>query len=464
MCGKPCASVRPQKFPLPRFPTSLSSIHMYIWCTLHCISLTALTYVQPRSADIHVTLTSEARSWMLTSIIYQNVAGTTTLLDLPVSIQNGQCLQRNEPNQGANRIRSAKCPKKPYPNVEPKGLKRRKLLQGIPQAEREYHENLQALIDDSLQEIRSAIGPRKWLFPRQLFKSPVESHAQVRGKAKGEETSSGPPIILSSISNIFTSIEGIASRIVSNPSSLCTSLVVDSAVYHIPPRSTFILSGVEQLYPVTRASTNNFFPRAFDLIVMDPPWQNRSVRHAKVYRTSQARREGPFLSALPLLQSHVRPDGLVGIWVTNKASIRRLVLHSLREKGLQLYEEWVWMKTTVDGEPVTPLDGLWRRPYEVLLLFRKGPDHKLDAAAGSQWAAFPTWATGVHRRLLVAVPGHHSQKPCLKELIEPLLVDSNKYDALEMFARNLTAGWFACGNEVLKFNHQSHWARTNECW
>ncbi|KAF7512961.1 hypothetical protein GJ744_011227 [Endocarpon pusillum] len=398
---------------------------------------------------------------MLTSIIYQNVTGTTTLLDLPVSIQNGQCLQRNEPNQGADRIRSAECPKKPYPNVEPKGLKRRKLLHGIPPAEREYHENLQALIYESLEEIRSAIGPRKWLFARQPFKSPVESHPQGSGKAQGEETSSEPPIILSSISNVFTSMEEIAGRMVSNPSSRCTSLVADSDLYRVPPRSTFILSGVEQLCPGTRASTNHFFPRAFDLIVMDPPWQNRSVRHAKVYRTSQARREDPFLSVLPILHSHLRPDGLVGIWVTNKASIRRLVLHSLREKGLQLYEEWVWMKTTVDGEPVTPLDGLWRRPYEVLLLFRKGLNHKFDVAAGSQWAGFCTWATGVHRRLLVAVPGHHSQKPCLKELIEPLLVDSNRYDALEMFARNLTAGWFACGNEVLKFNHQSHWARTN---
>jgi protein JSN1 len=32
-----------------------------------------------------------------------------------------------------------------------------------------------------------------------------------------------------------------------------------------------------------------------------------------------------------------------------------------------------------------------------------------------------------------------------------------QYSAMEVFARNLTAGWWACGNEVLKFN-------ARECW
>lgn len=381
------------------------------------------------------------------------------MLDLPASIQNCQCLQCNKPDQGAKPIHSAEYPKKQYPNIEPKGLKRRKLLQGIPPAEREYHENLHALISSSLEEIRLAIGQRKWLFPRQHPTSAIEIYSQVKGEAKGEDTSSGPPIILSPISNHFTSVREIAGRMVFNSSSLCTSLVVDSDGYHIPPRSTFILSDVAQLCPVMRASINNILPDVFDLIVMDPPWHNRSVRHAKVYKTSRTRREDPFLSVLPMLHRHLRPDGLVGVWVTNKASIRRLVLHSLREKGLQLYQEWVWIKVTVDGEPVTPLGGLWRRPYEVLLLFRMGSDRKFGAADISQRASCSTWDTGVHRRVLVAVPGHHSQKPCLKELIEPLLVDPSNYAAFELFARNLTADWFACGNEVLKYNHQSHWAR-----
>ena len=32
-----------------------------------------------------------------------------------------------------------------------------------------------------------------------------------------------------------------------------------------------------------------------------------------------------------------------------------------------------------------------------------------------------------------------------------------KYEALEIFARNLTSGWWAWGNEVLKF-------QSDECW
>ena len=71
------------------------------------------------------------------------------------------------------------------------------------------------------------------------------------------------------------------------------------------------------------------------------------------------------------------------------------------------------------------------------------------------------WATGAPYRFLVSVPGYHSQKPCLKEFIEPLLVDHTHYQALEIFARNLTAGWCSWGNEVLKYNWEARWTKVN---
>jgi N6-adenosine-specific RNA methylase IME4 len=113
--------------------------------------------------------------------------------------------------------------------------------------------------------------------------------------------------------------------------------------------------------------------------------------------------------------------------------------------GMVPFEEWVWAKVTRGGEPVTPLDGVWRRPYEVLHLGR------VRSAEASPDSPEP-----VVRRVVVAVPDLHSRKPCLKELFELLHMPAD-YHALEVFARNLTAGWHAWGNEAILFNWDGHW-------
>jgi hypothetical protein len=78
----------------------------------------------------------------------------------------------------------------------------------------------------------------------------------------------------------------------------------------------------------------------------------------------------------------------------------------------------------------------------------------------------------IKRRILVAVPDLHSRKPNLRELIERIFFSSSEtgtrgnpeqgkrcceYSAMEVFARNLTAGWWACGDEVLRFNWAEWW-------
>jgi len=143
----------------------------------------------------------------------------------------------------------------------------------------------------------------------------------------------------------------------------------------------------------------------------------------------------PFAEVVPILREHLKKDGLVAVWITNKASVRSRTITLLRQSGLTLFEEWVWLKTTVQGEPESALSGLWRKPYEVLLFFRRHRAHD---------KVIPK------RRIIVGVPDLHSRKPCLKELIEAVfgLVD---YQALEVFARHLVTGWWSWGDEVLKF-------------
>lgn len=137
---------------------------------------------------------------------------------------------------------------------------------------------------------------------------------------------------------------------------------------------------------------------------------------------------------------------LVGFWITNKSAVRELVVGSggiFETWGIELEEEWIWLKTTMDGEPVSAIDSLWRKPYEILLLGRKRP----SVSEGGT----------VKRRTIIGVPDLHSRKPCLKILLEPLMSDPHEYRALEVFARHLVSGWWSWGNECLKFNWRGFW-------
>lgn len=112
-----------------------------------------------------------------------------------------------------------------------------------------------------------------------------------------------------------------------------------------------------------------------------------------------------------------------------------------------LEEEWIWIKTTVHGEPATELDSLWRKPYEVLLLGRA----PADALGVAEHAENPK------RRVIAAVPDLHSRKPCLKGFVEEYVPDPHNYRALEVFARYLVAGWWSWGDEVFKYNWEGYW-------
>lgn len=148
----------------------------------------------------------------------------------------------------------------------------------------------------------------------------------------------------------------------------------------------------------------------------------------------------------------------MGVWITNKPAVRELVLGEdglFAHWGVEIAEEWIWLKTTIYGEPVTPLDALWRKPYEVLLLGRKR--RKVIAEGTDPVPGFGKEGARPKRRVIIAVPDLHSRKPCLKELIEPLMPDPSNYRALEVFARHLVAGWWSWGDECIKFNWEACW-------
>ena len=439
-----------------------------------------------------------------TPILYQNPSKTLTLLDIPTSIAQAQGTIEHPCN---DHIYASPPLQMPYPSTEPKSEKAKlNVLRTKPTSDADVGFP-QALLHQGLQDVAEHWGSgRDWCLPRRI--SPflpkrqskkrkadndqvlstqnrdsihastamLPSH-KVESKERLDRLSSSvepdfrlsrsgisvqsieEPLILSSNSRTkactCSSMRTITNRLVHNPHPTPLFLQCSDVNYKMPPNAKFLLSKVGEstapafsmaaltMYPGSSATAG---PGQFDFVLLDPPWENRSVRRSAKYET--VHESDPMVILRAMLGQHIAPGALVACWITNKASVREIALEAFKAWDVRLVEEWAWLKTTVCGLPVNQIDGLWRKPYELLLLGRKD----IDEVENSH--------IEVQRRVIVAVPDLHSRKPHLKTLIEPLLPGT--YRALEIFARNLTAEWWSWGDEVLKYNWEGHWSTQEE--
>ncbi|KAK8216471.1 MT-A70-domain-containing protein [Phyllosticta capitalensis] len=223
--------------------------------------------------------------------------------------------------------------------------------------------------------------------------------------------------------------------------------------FRIPPRASLLLSDCRQTdllrSTVRRMAQDYDHPRKFDLVIMDPPWPNASAKHKKSYNTLSLKPLKSMLLKMDL-DTVIATNGVVAVWITNSEQVRKTVLSPgglFARLGVVLVEEWVWIKTTASGAPQSPIASAWRKPYEILLVGRV-PDW---LQPGNQsW----TGQEAVKRRVIAAVPDLHSRKPCVKSLMEELVLKKGdgEYAGLELFGRYAVAGWFVWGNEAIKYN------------
>ena len=434
----------------------------------------------------------------LTPILYQNSTKTLTLLDIPTSIAHAQ---GSTECPCTDQIYASPPPQEPYPSTEPKTEKAKAnvlRMKTLSDADAEFPE---ALLQQGLREVaKNWPAEVDWCLPRKIstlrsdrqskkrkaddyftqVPSPQKSgHAstamwsasKVASEKLGLLSSRMEPdlkipeseindrsikeaLILSSESTpkayICSNIRTITNRLVRNPYRIPLSLQCTGVNYKVAPYSKFLLSKIGEptapafsmaaltTYPSSSATAG---PGQFDFVLLDPPWDNRSVRRSARYDTMH--NSDPMVVLQEMLGQHIAPGALLGCWITNKASVRDTVLEAFQSWDVQLIEEWVWLKTTVSGIPITQVDGLWRKPYEVLLLGRKGSNEARE------------FDNKVRNRVIMAVPDLHSRKPHLKTLVEPFLPENHR--ALEVFARNLSAGWWSWGDEVLKYKWEGHW-------
>ncbi|KAI9045059.1 MT-A70 family [Aspergillus affinis] len=458
------------------------------------------------------------------AILYYNPEETVFLIDIPTSIALAQELSLNQRSASPGSQQCAEPRRKqifssipraePFsPSTEPKtDAARAKVLERIPRSERVFHaEIIEPLVRDGLESIKQGVLERRihWCHARKVLDEALSSETRLgkrrRASSNGAATSasiddcsdagtqeldgdSQPPLILSSSgTNAFASESELRGIAVKNTSSGAADLSVRRLggeekdiishtaendpqrqnQYHeftVPPLSGFVLCRLpiaQYLHQLPTAPVPSIpRDRKFNLILLDPPWTNRSVRRGGHYHTQHYTEGGELTQYIrSVLQAHLYDPSagnnktknprfstrsVAAIWITNSSKARRTAYGALRGAGLSVCEEWVWIKVTTSGEPVTPVDGVWRKPYEILIIGENmGENQRRDPV----------------RRVIAAVPDVHSRKPNLKEIFERLFFScpGHTYAALEVFARNLTAGWWVCGDEVLKFNAQEWW-------
>jgi N6-adenosine-specific RNA methylase IME4 len=208
----------------------------------------------------------------------------------------------------------------------------------------------------------------------------------------------------------------------------------------IPPKSRFLIShGVQSLGPLLQEAESR--KQRYSLLVIDPPWENASVRRGGGGYNSLPAGE---LCKLPVREL-MDNQGVCFLWVTNRPRIQTFLSEVLLQRwGLKHVRVWYWIKTA-RGKPVIPLDCLHRHCYEPLLVL----------APISQDPAELAYLPEDGFALFSEVR-EHSRKPYLGTLISELFprFDPQRmdpHDQIELFAREMHEGWTSWGNEVLKF-------------
>lgn len=401
---------------------------------------------------------------------------------------------------------------------EPKTEKARaRVLGRIPLPERVFHEDVIApLVMGGLEVLRRECGREKWCLGRYVLGGDGELLGAGAGNGPGtgfgydygdeydrgdddddDDDEDKPPMILSSTSeNVFGSMCEIRGVPVRNSSMESAMLVIREdkgstaapgsgpgprprTRFIIPPLSTFLLSTLQMQTPTPKPKPTpnreviKGLPttQKFNLVLLDPPWPNRSVRRSRHYHTqSYTDMDALTRTIRDILRGHLpvalgpetsapgEDKCMAAIWVTNSYKARMAAYEAIQGAGLVVVEEWAWVKTAVNGEAVLPVEGVWRKPYEVLVIGGVSVDGDSRAGDGDGDGVSVDRGRGnVVRRVIAAVPDVHSRKPNLKEVFEEVFFGASCYSALEVFARNLTAGWWGCGDEVLRFNSEEWW-------
>ncbi|KAL2498351.1 Methyltransferase-like protein 2 [Abeliophyllum distichum] len=197
--------------------------------------------------------------------------------------------------------------------------------------------------------------------------------------------------------------------------------------YIVPKKSCFYMSDLGKIHNLIPAESD----RGFNLIVIDPPWENSSAHQKLKYRTLPNR----YFLSLPIKQFTHTAGSLVALWVTNREKLRSFVENELFPKwGVKYAATFYWLKVKADGLLISELDLFHHRPYECVLL---GYCHRDDMKSEHLLRLNHVPANQV----FVSVPGDYSRKPPIGELLLEYVPGFRPARSIELFSREMIADW-----------------------
>ncbi|CEG45453.1 methyltransferase-like protein 4 [Plasmopara halstedii] len=199
----------------------------------------------------------------------------------------------------------------------------------------------------------------------------------------------------------------------------------------LPARSSFVQQDVRKIHQL--------YLEKYKLIVMDPPWQNKSVCRGKCYEmldhTELLKIDIPHIADLD--------ECVLAVWVTSRPRYMTFLREqALPSWGFTFHACWYWLKLSKSGELVTPLDSTHRLPVEVLVVAYRAKDEKCEQRVRKR--------LGEKTRIVLSIPLRHSWKPPPETFFDNSIVSTTE-KKVELFARELRPHWTSVGNEVLKF-------------
>ncbi|KAJ6808381.1 methyltransferase-like protein 2 [Iris pallida] len=215
--------------------------------------------------------------------------------------------------------------------------------------------------------------------------------------------------------------------------------------YILPPRSSFYMSDLRRVRDLVPVHSDH----GFNLIVIDPPWENGSVYQKAVYPTLPNR----YFLYLPVKQLAHTAGALVVLWMTNREKLRLFVEKELFPTwGVTNVTTHYWLKVKPDGSLISELDLFHHRPYESLVVGYVN-------VKSAEFESTPSFTYMQDNQVFISIPGSHSRKPPLAKLLLDHVPGRKPAKCIELFARELVGGWMSWGNEPLRFQDSRYFIR-----
>ncbi|XP_038716571.1 methyltransferase-like protein 2 isoform X2 [Tripterygium wilfordii] len=212
--------------------------------------------------------------------------------------------------------------------------------------------------------------------------------------------------------------------------------------YIIPRESSFYMSDLGQIHNVIPADSDC----GYSLIIIDPPWENGSAYQKSMYQTLPNR----YFLSLPIKQLIHTEGALLALWVTNREKLLNFVENELFPAwGVRFAATFYWLKVQADGSLISDIDLFHHRPYERLLL---GYCDGVGMNSEHLSKVIPI----KDNQVIISIPGDYSRKPPIGDLLMEHVPALKPTRCIELFAREMMAGWVSWGNEPLYFQESGY--------